>query len=137
MDDYYNDYQQPLVPNNPVQNKTEFQDIQIRALNRALNLLLALLKYRRSITQNEVGWINYIKNDVKLAVTIDDEGLLTNFLDLASRIECPKSFEGSIALIRNHKIVGPPKTTSGVRFQEKPIAKTEKTEKTEERKNDD
>lgn len=125
MDEYYREL--PQVQSSPIQSKAELQDVQIRALNRALNLLMALLKYRKIITQNETGWVNYIKNDVKLAVTIDDEGLLTNFLDLASRIECPKSFEGSIALIRNHKIVGPPKSANigGVRFPEK----SEKSEK--------
>jgi hypothetical protein len=119
MDEYYREL--PQVQSNPVQNKSELQDVQIRALNRALNLLMALLRYRKIITQNETGWVTYIKNDVKLAVTIDDEGLLTNFLDLASRIECPKNFEGSIALIRNHKIVGPPKSANigGVKFPEK------------------
>jgi len=119
MDEYYREIPQPNVQN-PIQNKADLQDIQIRALNRAINLLMALFKYRKLITPNETDWVNYIKNDVRLAVTIDQENLLTNFLDLASRVECPKNFDGAVALIRNHKVIGPPKSGTsmggGVKF---------------------
>jgi hypothetical protein len=50
------------------------------------------------------------KNDANgplLATTIDNENLLKNFLDIASRVACPKNLEGSMALIRNHKVIGP------------------------------
>ena len=96
-------------PHIKITNEFRNMDIQIRALNRALNLLLSLLKYRGVITENEQGWIQYIKNDPKLAISIDQEGILSNFLDIASKAACPKNFEGSIALIRNHKAKGPPK----------------------------
>lgn len=107
MTDYYN----PMQPTTPhIREKAEFEqiDIQLRALNRALNFVLQLLKYRKVLTANEIGWVSYIKNDVALAKTIDNEGLLTQFLDIASRVSCPKSYEGSLALIRNHKVIGPP-----------------------------
>jgi len=110
MNDFYNNLQQQGTPHLRQKAETEYIDIQIRAINRALNVLMALLRYRKVITENEVSWINYMKNDVSLAKTIDAEGLLANFLDLASRTACPKNFEGSIALVRNHQIVGVPKS---------------------------
>jgi len=48
MDEYYREL--PQVQSSPIQSKAELQDVQIRALNRALNLLMALLKYRKIIT---------------------------------------------------------------------------------------
>jgi len=110
MNDFYNNLQQQGTPHLRQKAENDQVDIQIRAINRAINVLMALLRYRKVITANEVGWINYLKNDVKLATTVDAEELLTNFLDIASRVACPKNFEGAIALIRNHQIVGVPKS---------------------------
>jgi len=104
-------------------NKTEIHDIQIRALNREINLLVALLRYRKILTSNESGWLEYIKNDPKLALTVDQESLLTNFLDIAPRVVCPRTYEGCLALIRSHKIVGPPSISknqsgTGIKFND-------------------
>jgi hypothetical protein len=110
MNEFYNNLQQQGTPHLGEKTETDKINIQLKALNRAINLLMALLRYRKVLTENEVGWVTYIKNDVRLALTIDSEDLLTNFLDLASRVACPKNHEGAIALIRNHQIVGPPKS---------------------------
>jgi len=106
-EDYYNDLHQN-TPHIKVQKENEFRDVQIKAINRALNILMSILKYRGVINENEVSWINYLKNDVSLALTIDKEDLLKNFLDVSSRVACPKSHDGSMALIRNHRVIGPP-----------------------------
>jgi hypothetical protein len=106
-DDYYNDLHQN-TPHIKVQKENEYRDVQIKAINRALNILMSLLKYKGVINEHEVSWINHLKNNVNLVLTLDKEDLVINFLDLASRVACPKNIDDSIALIRNHKVIGPP-----------------------------
>lgn len=113
MNDMYNNLQQG-TPHLREKSELDHIDTQIRALNRALNLLMALLRRRKILTKNETGWVAYIKSDVRLALTVDKEDLLEKFLDLAAKVPCPRSFEGSIALIRNHQITPVVKTSPGV-----------------------
>lgn len=107
MNEFYQNLQQG-TPHIREKNELEGIDIQLRALNRALNTTLALLKYRKILTSYEVDWIRFIKNNVRFAVAVDNEDLLEKFLDISSRVACPNNLEAALALVRSHQVVGPP-----------------------------
>lgn len=86
-----------------IKDITDYQDMQIKALNRALIMLINILVHKKVMTQQDESWVDRIKLDHKLSKIIDAENLMERVLELTSKVYCPQNCEEAANLARNIK----------------------------------